>query len=265
MKSSKPPPKDDCFCVCAGRVCTGGDVGASKKLPPPPKDVEAGFGAAAEARGDLIPLSRPAKGDGFRACGGGEEKLRLEKASFMPPNAPPCAGGDCGIPKDPDCEGACCACGCGGGVGLEAYSERMDCLRSTRGGPLPATEGLLDGRAGDAAVGPARKSNPSSESAGCAGFGAALAFGGGGAVLVGGPVLGRAGAEMGSSPKRSTFCARCGARVADAVLVPDARCEADRSIFAFSWTTLRGCGCQWTFDVPVMKHLPHHHLHQHPR
>ena len=104
MKSPNPP-KEGCFGACVGRVCCGGgEVGASKKLPPPANDDVAGFGAA--ARGLFTPVSSPAKGDGFGGCCAGWEKLRLEKASFMPPNAD-CAGGDCGAPKEPDCDGWC--------------------------------------------------------------------------------------------------------------------------------------------------------------
>lgn len=59
-------------------------------------------------------------------------------------------------------------------------------------------------------------------------------------------MLGRGGPESGSSPNKSTFCAEfCGARDtreggAGPDPDPDARCDADRSIFTLSWTTLSG-------------------------
>jgi hypothetical protein len=85
MKSLKPP-SDGCLAVCAGLACGGGEVGASKKLPPPANE-DAGFNAAATLE-LLSPLSRPANGDGLGACCVGCEKLKLAKASFMPPNPP---------------------------------------------------------------------------------------------------------------------------------------------------------------------------------
>jgi hypothetical protein len=85
MKSLKPP-NDGCFTACVDLACEGGEVGASKKLPPPAND-EVGFGATAAALGLFMPLSRPANGDAFDGCCGADEKLKLAKASFIPPNA----------------------------------------------------------------------------------------------------------------------------------------------------------------------------------
>jgi len=72
----------------------------------------------------------------------------------------------------------------------------MDCLRSGLDGAVDST--ALDGRDGGAAE-PPKKSRPRRESAGFCLAEAVLAFEGG-CVLIGGPVLGRAGV---SSPKRS--------------------------------------------------------------
>lgn len=105
MKSLKPP-SEGCLTVCVGLVCGGGEVGASKKFPPPAKEDVTAFGA--DARGLFNPLSSPANGDGFDVCCAGWAKLRLAKASFIPPNAD-CAGGDCGVPKEPEWDGACCS------------------------------------------------------------------------------------------------------------------------------------------------------------
>jgi hypothetical protein len=129
----------------------------------------------------------------------------------------------------------------------------MDCLRSERG-LLPgveAPEAALRGRAGGAAWLEPKKSRPSSESPGrvCLGGGAGAlcccCCGGGGAraVIEGSAVLARTG--VGSSPNRSMTGAAAdlsGAGAAEGLLLMDAfRREADRSSFAFSWTTLRGC------------------------
>lgn len=80
----------------------------------------------------------------------------------------------------------------------------MDCLRSGRDvAALDDAADVLEGRSGGAAGADPKKSSPSRESAGFVAFGGAgSAFGAG--FAVGGPVLGRAGAEIGSSPNRST-------------------------------------------------------------
>jgi hypothetical protein len=94
----------------------------------------------------------------------------------------------------------------------------------------------LDGPAGGAAVGPPKKSRPSSESAGLVCLGAATSAFGGGCDRMGGPVLGLAGAEK-SSPNKSTTGVAFGA-----ALLELAAClsDAERSSLAFSWTTFKG-------------------------
>lgn len=147
-----------------------------------------------------------------------------------------------------------------GAAGFDAYRDKIDCFKSGREGPLPATVGLLEGLAGGADVGPDRKSSPSNESAGC--FGCAL--GGGGAVCVGGPVLGRAGAEIGLSPNKSTLgaCRRTALGPVEAVLDAPALCDVDLSILAFSCTTLSGCKSQHnSINLPEYN-LQHHRRHR---
>jgi hypothetical protein len=91
---SPKPLKDCCFTAgCGGLDTSGGDVGASKKLPPGAKDDVAGFGAV--CRRLFAPLSKPAKADGFAACCAGWPKSRPENASVMPPNADEAAGDRC--------------------------------------------------------------------------------------------------------------------------------------------------------------------------
>lgn len=107
---------------------------------------------------------------------------------------------------------------------------------------------VLDGRSGGAAGADPKKSSPSSESAGF------VAFGGAGVGLdIGGPVLDRAGAETGSSPKRSTTGA-CRV-IADGPERPGggATClwEADLSITTFCWTTFRGWHGQHSGQNPT--------------
>lgn len=130
-------------------------------------------------------------------------------------------------PKD-SCR-ACCW-GCGAAAGFEAYSERMDCLRSGLEGAAEAAGPVLDGLAGCDAGPPPKKSSPSSESPAfvCLG-GAASAFGGAERTFEGGPVLGRGGAGV-SSPKRSMVCCclACGGG-AGRLELPAKRCDAERS------------------------------------
>lgn len=86
-----------------------------------------------------------------------------------------------------------------------------------------------------------KKSRPSNESAGFVCLGAAFAAGGGGgrATVGGSVVLGRAGGLIVlSSSKKLTDC--CAGRRRGGWLT-GALCDAERSSFAFSWTTARGC------------------------
>lgn len=209
------------------RFWTGGDLGfASKKLPPPPnmldEDVEGGDFALEKA-------SRPEKGDGLGA--GAALKDRLPKASFIPPNAD-CVGDVCDARPPNDSWRACCwGWGCAAGLGVEAYSDKMDCLRSGLDGAAEAPAGpVLEGRAGGAEL-PPRKSRPNSESPAFVCFGGAASALGGGARAAGGPVLDRGGAGV-ASPKRSITGAgfACGGGGGlEAAAFPARRCEADRS------------------------------------
>lgn len=139
--------------------------------------------------------------------------MRLLKASDKPPKASCCAGGEEGgggedmPPKDGCllCGKACgrgCDCCCG--FGADAYSDKIDCLRSGLEG-VDETKGLdaaLDGRPFEGWELP-KKSNPSKESPGLFCFGGCetdLTCGLEGMSVV----LGRTGGETGaSSPKRS--------------------------------------------------------------
>jgi hypothetical protein len=118
----------------------------------------------------------------------------------------------------------------------------MDCFKSGRdAAALVEAEVVLDGLAGGAACAPPKKSSPNSESAGfvaLGGAGSALGVG----LLRGGPVLGRAGAETSSSPNKSTTGAwRVMAEGCDGPAGgAGCLCDADLSIFAFSWTTFKG-------------------------
>ncbi len=100
---------------------------------------------------------------------------------------------------------------CGFGGGAEAYSERIDCLRSGRDGPLdvPGVDVALDGLPEGAEAGPPKKSSPNNESAGCDCLGGAVFFAGGGRPPATSVVLGLAGGA-GTSPNRSTFGAALG-------------------------------------------------------
>jgi hypothetical protein len=113
---------------------------------------------------------------------------------------------------------------------LEAYSDRIDCLRSGLDGAADAAGPVLDGLAGCDAGPPPKKSSPNNESPALVCFGgAASAFGGADRTFVGGPVLGRGGAGA-SSPKRSIAgcCLAWGGGVGRLALAPR-RCDADRS------------------------------------
>ena len=114
-------------------------------------------------------------------------------------------------------------------MGAEAYSERIDCLRSGLEGTAgpDGVEAELDGLTDVADGGPPKKSRPSNESAALACFGGAEAFGG--AVLLGtSVVLGLAGGS-GTSPNRSTGGAGFGAGTTGWLDVDEARCDAPRS------------------------------------
>lgn len=80
----------------------------------------------------------------------------------------------------------------------------MDCLRSgLEFAAFDEVADVLEGRSGGAAGADPKKSSPRRESAGFAALGgAASAFGVG--LDMCGPVLGRAGADTGSSPNKST-------------------------------------------------------------
>lgn len=84
---------------------------------------------------------------------------------------------------------------------MDAYSDRIDCLRSGREGPEDAGP-VLEGLAGCELVLPPKRSSPRRESAVFVVFGGAGCAFGGTALLEGGPVLARGGAAAGSSPKR---------------------------------------------------------------
>jgi hypothetical protein len=117
-------------------------------------------------------------------------------------------------------------------LGAEAYSDRIDCLRSGLDGAAEAPAGpVLEGRAGGAEL-PPKKSRPKSESPAFVCFGGAgSAFGGGALVAAGGPVLDRGGAGV-ASPKRSITGAgfACGGGGGlEGAAFPARRCEADRS------------------------------------
>ena len=143
------------------------------------------------AGGDFVleKLSRPENGDGLGA--GAALKERLLNASFMPPKddcwGEVCAGGEA-IPPN-ESPRACC-CGCDAAAGFEAYSDKMDCLRSGLDGAAAAGP-VLDGRGGAADDPPPKKSSPSNESPALCCLGGAVSAFGGPLAATGGPVLGR--------------------------------------------------------------------------
>lgn len=140
-------------------------------------------------------------------------------------------------PKDPECEWDGC---CGGGAGLEAYRDKMDCFKSGRD-CTPGVAAALEGRFGGGAESP-KKSRPSRESAGfvCLG-GAASAFARG--LLKGGPAVLDLGEELLSSPNRSGCCVllTCEAPPGVGLFIDVAAlCDDDRSMLCFSFTKLSG-------------------------
>ena len=88
-------------------------------------------------------------------------------------------------------------------------------------------------------AGPPKKSRPRSESAGFVALGGACCPGGGGLAPTVSVVVGLAGG-VGSSPSMSIVCGGFCIGAGGWLDVEEARCEADRSSFAFSCTTLRG-------------------------
>lgn len=139
---------------------------------------------------------------------------------------------------------SCCA-GAGCGFGAVAYKDKIDCFKSGLETPacVPEVGVALPGRLTGVDWELPKKSKPSNESAGfvCFAAGCWTELGGGGrATAVGPVVLGRAGGLMASSsPKKSMD--GCGCRRAGGWLETDARCDAERSSLALSWTTASGC------------------------
>ena len=139
---------------------------------------------------------------GAEAC---DEKFRPLKASLSPPKLDCCPIGDC---IDGDCIRpkelwrSCCGCGCG--FGVEAYNERIDCLRSGREGPDEprAFPEALEGLSAGAEGGLPKKSRPNNESPCFAcGFVGTEAIGG--AAREGGPVVLGLTGGFGISPSMS--------------------------------------------------------------
>lgn len=148
----------------------------------------AGFDAGVVVDGKLSPLkaSTSPPNESFRCLGaGGGEDVRLEKE----PNAADCAGGG---------EEA---------VGLgEAYSERIDCLRSGREGPEDVEPGVAVAERLPEGGGP-KKSSPNNESPVFCGFtwagdGVGAGAGAGWGVGIAGVVVGGVGETGGSSSTR---------------------------------------------------------------
>lgn len=141
------------------------------------------------------------------ACGGDFGavvlgKLRLAKASVIPPNGSFWPAGGDAMPPNEGCR-SCADWGGGCGFGAAAYKDKIDCFRS--GLEDAGFEAALDGLPAFVDGGPPKKSNPSKDSPCLAG----RCVAGGGPALVGlvsgiSAVLGRIGGAMGvASPKRS--------------------------------------------------------------
>lgn len=138
---------------------TGDDLaGADAKKPP-----DAGFDSCGEAADFFIPAVRFANGDDLEASTGAAGcvlKLKPLKELLKSPNEDVF----CGIGGDPN-PAIVGLCGLTNGFGWDAYSERIDLLRSGREdevivpGFAVTEEGLGDGDAG----GPPKKSRPRSE------------------------------------------------------------------------------------------------------
>lgn len=134
------------------------------------------------------------------------EKLKPPKASFRSLKLDcwtggDCTGGDCIPPKE--LWRSCWGCDCG--FGAEAYSDRIDCLRSGRDwltDPPMALPEALEGLSVGPVRGAPKKSRPSNESPCFAcGLDEGGAFGGA-AREAGSVVLGLAGG-VGTSPRMS--------------------------------------------------------------
>jgi len=158
----------------------------SKKLPPPPNILDDDV-----AGGDFVleKLSRPENGEGLGA--GAALNERLLNASFIPPKDD-CCGDVCACGDDipPNESPRACCSGWAAAAGFEAYSDKMDCLRSGLDGAA-AVGPVLDGRVGAADDPPPRKSSPSNESPALCCLGGAVSAFGGPLAATGGPVLGR--------------------------------------------------------------------------
>ncbi len=201
--TSPNPPNPPVVAVVVG-FGAGGDFGAGSKNDPPPSGGAACVAFAAPPLDAPNPPVSAENGDG--ACWAGPEDPTLSEpnASFRSPNADARGAPDCRPPKPPAWAGCAGCAGCGAAFGADAYSDRMDCLRSDFDGPLavpPTAPRSFDGRAG-AAGGAPKKSRPRRDSAGLVCFAGAGGALDGGCVPSGGPVLGRAGGVT-SSPKRS--------------------------------------------------------------
>lgn len=131
----------------------------------------------------------------------------------------------------------------GDDLGAEEYNERIDCLRSGRDEPdgNPPSKVLAD-RTGEVDAPPPKKSKPSSDSPGLICLGGAIsAFGGTDRSAAGSVVFGRRGATGKLSPIKSRFWFLLASPIAGWLEDDVALCDADRSNFAFSCTTLSGC------------------------
>jgi hypothetical protein len=124
-------------------------------------------------------------------------------------------------------------------LGVEAYNDNIDCLRSGLDG-ADCCGPVLEGLAGCAPP-PPMKSKPSKESPALVCFGGAGSDFSGTVLVLGGPVLGRGGADIGSSPKRSTGGCGFGSARGGWLELLARRCDAERSICTFSCTFFNGC------------------------
>lgn len=117
----------------------------------------------------------------------------------------------------------------------------MDCFRSGRDGPdePSAFPEALKGPSADAEGGPPKKSRPNSESPCFAGALIGTEVFGGAARDDGSVVLGLAGG-VGISPRISIFCGGLLGGPFGWIDAEEARCDVERSNWAFSFTMLRG-------------------------
>jgi hypothetical protein len=196
--------------------------GAGAKKPP-----DAGLETCGAAADFFMPAVRLVNGDGLGGVSGAAGvvfcmlKLKPLKELLNSPNADDC----CAIDIDPN-PAIVGLCGLGCGFGCEAYSERIDLLRSGREEVIvPGSAVTEEGRGDGDGAGPPKKSSPKSEveSAG----------------LFWGFCAGAAGFIAGaSSPKMSRLLALCegaeGRGGGD-----DAAAAAD-FLSSFSWTCFNG-------------------------